>query len=157
MYNNLEHIALILDGNKRWAKKNNLQNIDGYTNGFKNIKNLARYSLSLKIPNLTIYTLSSENFNRSSVNLIYNIIYDNFSSMLQELVEEKGVKINIFGSRDNLPKKLVEIFNKIEKLSFNNNDLNLNIAFNYGFKDEIKNIINNVSDNKNKINYENDY
>ena len=157
MYNNLEHIALILDGNKRWAKKNNLQNIDGYTNGFKNIKNLARYSLSLKIPNLTIYTLSSENFNRSSVNLIYNIIYDNFSSMLQELVEEKGVKINIFGSRDNLPKKLVEIFNKIEKLSFNNNDLNLNIAFNYGFKDEIKNIIKNVSDNKNKINYENDY
>ncbi len=157
MYNNLEHIALILDGNKRWAKKNNLQNIDGYTNGFKNIKNFVRYSLTLKIPNLTIYTLSSENFNRSSVNLIYNIIYNNFSSMLEELVEEKGVKINIFGSRDKLPKKIIEIFNKIEKLSSSNSDLNLNIAFNYGFRDEIKNIIKNLSDNKNKINYENDH
>ena len=87
MSNNLDHIALILDGNKRWAKKNNFTNILGYTKGFENIKNLVDYSLSIKLPNLTIYTLSSENFNRSSINIIYQIIYDNFSKIFDELVK----------------------------------------------------------------------
>ena len=79
MANNLNHIALILDGNKRWAKKNNYSNIYGYTKGFENIKNLVNFSLTKKIPCLTIFALSSENFNRSSINIIYDIIYDNFS------------------------------------------------------------------------------
>ena len=71
MLNKLNHIALILDGNKRWAKKNNLSNLNGYTKGFENIKNLVTYSLSKKISNLTIFALSSENFNRSSIK--YNL------------------------------------------------------------------------------------
>ena len=112
MLNKLNHIALILDGNKRWAKKNNLSNFNGYTKGFENIKNLVNYSLSKKISNLTIFALSSENFNRSSINIIYEIIYDNFSKTFNDLVKEKGVKIKIFGSRKNLPKKILEIFEK---------------------------------------------
>ena len=117
MSNNLDHIALILDGNKRWAKKNNFTNILGYTKGFENIKNLVDYSLSIKLPNLTIYTLSSENFNRSSINIIYQIIYDNFSKIFDELVKNNGVKINIIGSRKNLPKRIIEIFEKFENTS----------------------------------------
>ena len=85
MLNNLNHIALILDGNKRWSKKNNKSNLYGYTKGFENIKKLVSYSLSKKIPNLTIFTLSSENFQRSSINLIYDIIYENFSSTFNNL------------------------------------------------------------------------
>ena len=73
--NKLNHIALILDGNKRWAKNNNLSDFDGYKKGFENIKNLVTFTLSKRIPNLTIFTLSSENFNRSSINIIYNIFF----------------------------------------------------------------------------------
>ena len=151
MLNKLNHIALILDGNKRWAKKNKLSNISGYTKGFENIKNLVTYSLSKQVANLTIFTLSSENFNRSSINLIYDIIYNNFSKTFNDLVKEKGIKIKIFGSRKNLPNKISEIFQNIEESSLNNKNLNLNIAFNYGFKDEIKNIITNITKKENNI------
>ena len=152
MVNDLSHIALILDGNKRWAKKNNYTNLYGYTKGIENIKKIVGYSLSKKISNLTIFALSSENFNRSYINIIYDIIYDNFSTTFNDLIKEKGVKINIFGSRKNLPKKILEIFNTIEDLSSKNNNLNLNIAFNYGFKSEIKNIFKQIIDKNITIN-----
>ncbi len=155
MSNNLDHIALILDGNKRWAKKNNFSSAHGYKKGFENIKNLVNYSLSKKISNLTIFALSSENYNRSSINLIYNIIYDNFTKIFNDLINENGVKINIFGSRKNLPKKILEIFDQIENISSKNKKLKLNIAFNYGFKDEIKNILNNIISEEKKINIKN--
>ena len=152
MVNNLNHIALILDGNKRWAKKNNNTYINGYTKGFENIRNLVNYSLKKKISNLTIFALSSENFNRSSVSIIYDIIYDNFSKTFTDLIKDKGVKINIFGSRKNLPKKILDIFQNIETESNNNKNLNLNIAFNYGFKNEIKTIIKKILQNNININ-----
>ena len=86
MLNKLNHIALILDGNKRWAKNNNKSNLIGYNKGFENIKNLVKYSLTKKISNLTIFALSSENFNRSSINIIYKLIYDNFTKSFSDLV-----------------------------------------------------------------------
>ncbi len=150
MLNKLDHIALILDGNKRWAKKNNFNNSIGYKKGFDNIRNIVNYSLSKKITYLTIFALSSENYNRSSVNLIYEIIYDNFSKTFTDLIKEKGVKVNIFGSRINIPKKILDIFENIELNSLNNKNLILNIAFNYGFKDEVKYVLNKVLINKNK-------
>ena len=156
MYNNLDHIALILDGNKRWAKKNKLSNIHGYTKGFENIKNLVKSSLSINLSNLTIFALSSENFKRSSISIIYQIIYDNFTKILDELIKNDGVRIKIFGERKNLPPKIIDIFDEIENLSINNTSLNLNIAFNYGFKNEIKSIINKINKKKLNINYEND-
>ena len=156
MTNNLNHIALILDGNKRWAKKNKFTNILGYTKGFENIKNLVDYSLSIHLSNLTIYTLSSENFRRPSVNIIYQIIYDNFSKIFDELVKNNGIKINIIGVRHNLPKKIIEIFEKIEKTSSQNTKLNLNIAFNYGFKNEIKTILKKATKNELKIDFDNE-
>ena len=148
MPNKLNHIALILDGNKRWAKKNNQSNIYGYTKGFENIRNLVKFSLSKKLSNLTIFALSSENFNRTSINIIYDIIYEKFSITFNDLVKQYDVRINIFGDRKELPKKILEIFNYIESSSSKNNKLNLNIAFNYGFKNEIKNIFNLIIDKK---------
>ena len=109
MKNSLNHIALILDGNKRWAKKNKYSDFYGYSKGFNNIKSIVEYSLSINLPNLTIFALSSENYNRSTVNIIYDIIYNNFSETFDELIKEKDVKINIFGSRKNLPNQIVEI------------------------------------------------
>ena len=156
MKNNLKHIALILDGNKRWAVKNNVTNVNGYSKGFENIQNLVNYSLSTNLSYLTIFTLSSENFNRSTIKILYDIIYKNFSKFFEELVRDNGVKIKIFGERNNLPKKIVDIFENIETLSKKNKNLTLNIAFNYGFKDEIKKIVNRVSSNDFRINLNDD-
>ncbi len=156
MSNNLSHIALILDGNKRWANKNKFNHSDGYKKGFENIKNIVDYSIKAKLSNLTLFTLSSENYNRSSINIIFDIIYDNFSKTFTNLVMKEGVKINIFGLRHNLPKKIINIFDNIEIESSKNLNLNLNIAFNYGFREEVKYVLKKVLDNKNKINLDNE-
>ena len=156
MHNNLDHIALILDGNKRWAKKNKLTNISGYNKGFENIKKLVQYSLTINLPNLTVFALSSENFKRSSIDIIYKIILDNFSKIFDELVNDKGVRIKIFGERNNLPPKILKTLEKIENISSQNELLNLNIAFNYGFKDEIKFILNKIQKKNLNINFDDD-
>lgn len=156
MNKKISHIALILDGNKRWAKKNKLSKIAGYNTGFKKIQEIVNFSLNIKLKNLTLFTLSSENFYRPSVNIIYDIIYNNFSKLLDDLITKNNIKIKIFGKRDNLPEKIKEIFDKAEKLTNKNTNLNLNLAFNYGFKDEIKQVLLNFKNNLNNINLEND-
>ena len=156
MSNNLNHIALILDGNKRWAKLKGYSSTAGYSKGFENIKKIVRYSLNRKLQNLTIFALSSENYNRSTINIIYEIIYENFSKIFDDLVKDNGVKIKIFGSRKNLPIKIKEIFENIENISSKNKKLNLNIAFNYGFKEEVKNILQNIKKNNLSININNE-
>ena len=77
--NKLEHVAFILDGNKRWAKKNNISIKEAYREGLNNITKLINSSLKLKLKYLTLFTLSSENIYRSSINNIYQIIYDDFA------------------------------------------------------------------------------
>ena len=84
-----------MDGNKRWAKQNKLSNIAGYNNGFKNIQDIVNFSLKIKLKNLTLFTLSSENFHRPSINIIYDIIYNNFSKLLDELIYKNNIKIKI--------------------------------------------------------------
>ena len=152
----ISHIALILDGNKRWAKKNKLSKIAGYNTGFKKIQEIVNFSLNIKLKNLTLFTLSSENFYRPSVNIIYDIIYNNFSKLLDDLISKNNIKIKIFGKRDNLPEKIKEIFDEAEKLTNESTNLNLNLAFNYGFKDEIKQVLLNFKNNLNNINLDND-
>ena len=74
--NKLEHIAFILDGNKRWAKKKKISLKESYKHGFQNIGNLINNCLKIKIPHLTLFTLSSENIHRKSVSNIFQVIYD---------------------------------------------------------------------------------
>ena len=154
--NKLSHVAFILDGNKRWAEKNNLDTLKGYQQGFDNVKNIVKLSLEFNIKYLTIFALSSENFNRSSINLIYKIIYSNFGKLLDEFINQQNVKINILGSRSNIPKKINEIFNKAEESSNKNNRLHLNIAFNYGFSEEIKFLFKKMKSDNLNINLDND-
>ena len=152
--NNLSHIAFILDGNKRWAKKNKLSNLDGYKAGFEKIKIIVDHCLNKNILNLTLFALSSENFKRPSINILYEIIYNNFSNLIDDLTDKKDIKINIFGNKDNLPSKILNIFDRAENLTKNNKSLNLNIAFNYGFRDEIKYVLENFKKNFETFNLE---
>ena len=81
--NKLEHIAFILDGNKRWAKKNNISLKKAYKEGLQNIFNLSKDCIDIKLKYLTLFTLSSENMERSSVHNIFEVIYDDFSFFLK--------------------------------------------------------------------------
>ncbi len=153
--NKLNHIAFILDGNKRWSKKHKIKSIEGYKKGFDNIGKIIDHTLHLEIPNLTLFTLSSENFQRSSINLIYEIIYNNFSKLIDDLVKKKNIRIKIFGSKEKLPIRINEILDNAENISINNNGLNINIAFNYGFKNEVKEVLQKFKNNIDKINLDN--
>ena len=154
--NNLSHIAFILDGNQRWSNKNKIDISKGYKEGLNKIEEILSASLELKIKYLTLFTLSSENFNRNSVNLIYDIISAYFEKFIKKIVKEKKIRIKIIGKRDNLPSKINNIFNECEKLTNNNEELKLYFAFNYGFKDELKSALQKFKDNINNISLNNE-
>ena len=148
---NPKHIAIILDGNKRWASKNNLSILEGYKQGLEKIKIITQLNLEKKIPYLTLFTLSSENLLRTSINNIFKIILDHFEEFLYEIIDKNKIKIRIIGRRDNLPKKIINIINKCENLTSNNKELILNLAFNYGFKNEISDVIQKIIKSKKLI------
>ena len=139
--NNLEHIAFILDGNKRWAKKNSVNLKNAYKKGLENISDLISNCLEIKLKYLTLFTLSSENIQRQSVNSIFQVIYDDFSFFFEKIIQEKKVKIKIIGSKVNLPTKILNLIDHCEYETKKNNQLFLNLAFNYGFKNEIYQVL----------------
>ena len=146
-YNNLEHIAFILDGNKRWAKKNNINLKKAYKKGLENISVLIHDCIDIKLKYLTLFTLSSENIERQSVKNIFQVIYDDFSFFFEKIIEEKKVKIKIIGSKLNLPSKILKLIEHCEYETRDNNQLTLNLAFNYGFKNEIQQVLQKYKDN----------
>ena len=145
--NKLDHIAFILDGNKRWAKKNNIDLKIAYKNGLDNIFNLINNCIEIKLKYLTLFTLSSENINRTSVNNIFQVIYEDFSFFFNKIIKEKKVKIRIIGSKNNLPKKILQLIEHCENKTKDNNQMLVNLAFNYGFKDDIKQVLEKIKEN----------
>tara|TARA_B100000575_G_C23135540_1_gene659614 strand:+ start:2904 stop:3590 length:687 start_codon:yes stop_codon:yes gene_type:complete len=150
------HIAFILDGNNRWSIKNKTTKIQAYKKGFDKIKEIIDYSLSSNISEITLFTLSSENYHRTSVELIYKIIYDNFSTLINKLIKKNNVDLYIFGRRENLPSKIIQIFNNVDKIKNKDCKLKVNLAFNYGFKNEIKDVLLKYSKNTDSININNE-
>ena len=142
----LEHIAFILDGNKRWAKKNNINLKNAYKKGLENISDLVVNCIDLKLKYLTLFTLSSENIKRQSVNNIFQVIYDDFSFFFDKIIKEQKIKIKIIGSKQNLPTKILKLINHCEHETQNNKSLILNLAFNYGFKNEIHDVLKKIKD-----------
>ena len=137
---------MIMDGNKRWSKKNKISLGDGYLKGLNKINLITNICIKHKIKYLTLYALSSENINRSSVSVIYKVLANQYKNLLKEFNSKKEIKINIFGEKKNLPKTVLNIINDIETSINTKNDykLNLNIAFNYGTDLELVNIVNKI-------------
>jgi len=144
----LEHIAFILDGNKRWAKKNNINLKIAYKKGLENISDLVGNCLDIKLKYLTLFTLSSENIKRQSVNYIFQVIYDDFSFFFEKIIKEQKIKIKIIGSKLNLPNKILKLINHCEHETKNNKNLILNLAFNYGFKNEIHDVLKKIKEDR---------
>ena len=144
---NLKNIAIIMDGNGRWAKKNNLQIKEGHARGVSALKEIVKESVNQNIESLTVYAFSTENWKRpkSEVKAINNLIVNSINSELDELIEQK-VKIRFFGDYSNFGKKTYEKIKFAEEKSFiNKPSIRLNIAIGYGGKMDIINIAREVS------------
>lgn len=136
--NKPSHIAIIMDGNGRWAQKKNKPRTYGHKKGVETLKKIVESFIKFNIPSLTVYAFSTENWKRPSKEVRF--LMSLFSSTIQNEAEElnkQGVKINIIGRREDLDQKLIEQITWIEDLTNNNDKLELNIAFNYGGRAEI--------------------
>ena len=141
-----------MDGNNRWSKKKKISKKEGYQRGFNKINEIIDLFLEKKIKFLTLFALSSENMKRMNVNLIFELISNNFDNFLKNISRNNQVKIQVFGNINALPYKTKKIVQKIEKITKNNNPLILNIALNYGAKNELVDCFNNLLNNKLKKN-----
>ena len=138
--NSLNHVAIIMDGNGRWGlKKKNSRNF-GHTKGIKIVENVIKFSLLNKIPYLTLYTFSTENWKRpeSEINFLFDLIRKSLKKKLKNIVKQ-GIKVNIIGEKKGLPKDIKRIVKLIEKKTLRNKKITLNLALNYGSKEEIIN------------------
>ena len=137
---------MIMDGNQRWSKLNNMSLKEGYSKGFHNIKKIVKVCIEEDIEHLTLYALSSENTKRPSVSIIFDILTNEYTRFFEEYDFKNGVKIKIIGEKKDLPYNICNILSNIENQTKENKKLNLNIAFNYGTNKELLSIIKNIID-----------
>ena len=130
-----------MDGNKRWSEKNNKSITEGYSEGLNKLIEVIDIVIKKNIQNLSVYALSTENIKRPNIGLIYDLIRMKSKKLINQLVEEKKVRIRIIGERNNIPNDILKIFENAERIPLKNILLNLNIAFNYGADGEIVNIL----------------
>ncbi|WP_395047528.1 isoprenyl transferase [Flavobacterium sp.] len=152
--NNLpKHLAIIMDGNGRWAKKQGLLRAIGHENGTKSVKITVEASAKLGIENLTLYAFSTENWNRPKleVDLLMKLLINSLKKELATLVKN-NIKLNSIGNLENLPKSVQkELIEVIEKTK-NNTRMTLTLALSYGSREEIINAVKIISDKvKNNI------
>ena len=152
----LKHIAIIMDGNGRWAKKRGLARSLGHKEGSKTLETVALHAMELNIPYLSVFAFSTENFKRSKeeVDFLMNLFIEMFTKKFKKL-KEKGIKVVFSGIRDNLRKDVLESMDFITKETKDNTKMTLNICLNYGGQSEIvdatKKIVKEVEDGKIKI------
>ncbi len=139
---NLQHVAIIMDGNRRWAKEKFLPSAMGHQKGVDSLRSTMRLFDKYGIKYLTVYAFSTENWNRKKeeVEFLMNLLAKTLLGELDEMHKE-NVKIKFLGDLTKLNTKLVEIIENAENKTKNNTGVNLNIAFNYGSRDEITNAV----------------
>ena len=138
--NKLNHIAIIMDGNGRWGLKNNKSRNYGHLKGIKSVESVIKFALKKKINNLTLYTFSTENWKRpkSEINFLFDLIRKSLKNKIKKIIKE-GIKVNIIGKKKGLPNDILRIVKLIEKKTLKNKRITLNLALNYGSKEEIVN------------------
>lgn len=133
----MKHIAIIMDGNGRWAKSKGMPRSYGHAQGAKNVENICRATKELGIPYLTVYAFSTENWNRpdDEVDELMKLL-DNYMSTCIRTAKKNNMRVRVIGDLskfDSLRKKI----EKLEEVSKKNTGLNFQIALNYGSRDEI--------------------
>ena len=153
--NRLNHIAFIMDGNGRWGEKRNKGRNYGHLKGVETVKKIVKSSIKLKIPIVTFYVFSSENWKRpkKEINFLFKLIKTYFLKEIENLIKQ-GIKLNIFGNLNQLSSNLKNILKKSSFLTKKNKVINVNLAINYGSHLEILNALKKVK-KISKKNFEN--
>jgi len=134
----IRHIGIILDGNRRWAKKRGLPTLLGHKRGYEKMRAAAQWCAKREIKILTVYAFSSENWNRSKkeVDYLMNLFRAGFKNHIGKLTHQ-GIKIKVIGQKERLPKDLQKIIRQAEAQTKNNTKLVFNVAISYGGRPEI--------------------
>ncbi len=139
---NLKHIAIIMDGNRRWAKEKFLPSAMGHQKGVDSLRSTMRLFDKFGIKHLTVYAFSTENWNRKKeeVEFLMSLLAKTLLNELDEMHKE-NVQIRFLGNISGLSEELQKIVKNAEEKTKDNTGVNLNIAFNYGSRDEITNAV----------------
>ena len=150
--NPIKHVAIIMDGNGRWGVKNKGSRNKGHTEGLKAIEDIIKESLKQKINYLTLYAFSTENWKRpkKEINFLFKIL-ENFLLKKTKNLIRNGIKLIIIGNKKKLSIQLQKIIKDSEKKTSNNKKLQINLALNYGSKEEIVNSCKNLLKRKKLI------
>ncbi len=136
--NKLNHIAFIMDGNGRWGKKKRKKRNYGHLKGVDTVKKIVKSSIGFKVPIVTFYVFSSENWKRpkTEISFLFKLIKSYFTKEIQSVISQ-GIKINILGDLNKLSKELRSVLKRTEKLTKKNKKITVNLAINYGSRQEI--------------------
>ncbi|HEY5525245.1 MAG TPA: isoprenyl transferase [Clostridium sp.] len=138
MENIPKHIAIIMDGNGRWAKAKNLPRALGHKAGVETIRRIIREGDRLGVKYMTLYAFSTENWKRpkDEVSTLMKLLVQYLKEEISEL-HDKGVVINVLGDSSRLPKDCIDEIQKAKEITKNNTGIIMNVALNYGGRDEI--------------------
>lgn len=133
-----KHVAIIMDGNGRWATKRHLPRSAGHRAGVESLREIINASIEIGVDYLTVYSLSSENWKRpeSEIKFLMKLFTATIKNELRLLMEH-GVRVRLIGDRKSLPPDVVKAYEEAEKKTSENTKLNFNIALNYGSRQEI--------------------
>lgn len=141
-----KHIAIIMDGNRRWAKEHGLSTKLGHKEGAENLKRLTQYANKIGIEYLTVYAFSTENWKRSEEEVgALMILLKNYLDDLTKAADTENVRIKFFGHIESLSKMLQDSIKKAIEKTKGNTGTTLCIAFNYGGRDEIVKAVQSIS------------
>ena len=136
--NTLNHVAIIMDGNGRWAKEQGKPRTCGHYGGVKNVRRIAIHANDVGVKALTLYAFSTENWKRplEEVSYLMSLPKIFFEAYLKELIE-KNIKVTMIGEWDKIPEEAAYFFRSAIEKTANNTGMVLNFALNYGSRDEI--------------------
>ncbi len=140
-----EHIAIIMDGNGRWAKRQGLPRIMGHYRGAEVAEEITKACIDLGVKYLTLFAFSTENWNRprEEVNLLFELL-KNYLIEKEKTLMELGIRLRFIGRRDRIDRSILKLMENIEKKTENNTAINLFLAVDYGGRDDIVRAVNKI-------------
>ena len=154
--NPINHVAIIMDGNGRWGLKHKNSRNAGHKAGLKTVEKIITESLKQKVKYLTLYTFSTENWKRPKreIQFLFQLL-ENFLENKIKILEKNRIKLKIIGEKKAFSKKIRYLLNKTEYKTSKNNIMQINLALNYGAKNELINAFKKIIKKKSKINEKN--
>ena len=132
------HVAIVMDGNGRWANERALARLKGHAKGADRVRHVVRASLDMNVTHLTLFAFSTENWKRSESEVVGLMgLFKKFMKSEAKKLLINGVKVRFIGDRSRLDKSLIKLMDELELLTIANDNLHLTIALNYGGRDEI--------------------